>query len=366
MKEFDEYDEIEERSQGESQSINLKPFLGLALRNWKIILLWAFAGALIGVIIGVSTPKTYSTKAVVAPEITTRSSLGGGLSSLASLAGVNMNSLALTDAMHPDLYPEIIQSTNFYISLFDLPVDVQVKDSLIHTDLYDYVANYWKSPWWGYVFGLPRMAIEGIKSVFKRTEDYDDSLGHSSLDSLRLTKQQEKVIKILSKNIDASVEKRTFVLSLRVTMQDRIIAAQLANAAIDQLQKFVVNYRTGKIRENVEYYEQLYKESHEEYLAAQREYAYYADSHLGSVSQASKIHLQHLQNEAQLKYQMHMQTAQNLLSTKAKLQQESPVLVVIQPGIAPHDGKPSKVKLTIMWFFVGALLCLGYLSWRKS
>ena len=66
--------------------------------------------------------------------------------------------------------------------------------------------------------------------------------------------------------------------------------------------------------------------------------------------------MQHLQNEAQLKYQMYNQTAQNLLAARAKLQQEAPVLVVLQSGWAPVNGKPSKVKLTVAWFILGAVI----------
>ncbi|MBR5904993.1 MAG: chain-length determining protein [Bacteroidales bacterium] len=360
---FDEFDDFDEMG---GSSVDFKPYIDLLLKNWKKLLVWAFCGALFGIMIGFSTPKTYTTKAVVAPEIATRSTLGNGLSSLASLAGVNMNTMALTDAMHPDLYPEIIKSTNFKIALFDMPVTVETKDSLVHTDLYDYMVNYCKAPWWGYVFGLPRMAIEGVKSIFVKKDEFDDAEGHASLDSLRLTKQQEMVVKALSKNITASVEKRTYVLSLKVTMQDPKIAAQLANEIIKKLQDFVVSYRTEKARETVDYYELIYEETRNEYLAAQKAYAYYSDANLGVANNRAKVQLQQLQNEAQLRYQMYNQTAQNLLAARAKVQQEAPVLVVIQPGIAPHVGKPSKVKLAILWFMLGAAACCAWLLIKRK
>ena len=356
MIEFDVFDEIDGFDEGRS-TINFKPFLEIVLKNWKKLLIWAFCGALFGIMIGFSTPKEYTVKAVVAPEIATRSTLSSGVSSLASLAGVNMNSLALTDAMHPDLYPEVISSTDFYISLFDMPVTIEQKDSIIVTDLYDYMANYQRQPWWSYVIGVPRMAIEGVKSWFAAAdEDFEGIEGHSTIDSLRLTRQQEMVVAALKKNIEATIERKTYVLSLKVTMQDRIVAANLANAIIRNLQAFVVRYRTEKSRENVEYYEKIYADTHEEYLSAQRAYAYYADSHQGVTTLSSKIKLQHLQNESQLRYQIYNQTAQNLLAAKAKVQQESPVLVILQSGWAPTNGKPSKVKLAIAWFVLGALI----------
>ena len=358
MRDFDDFDEFEddERADRNREPVQLLPYLRIALKNWKRILVWAVCGLVFGILIGLSIPKKYTAKALVAPELMTRSTASNGLSTLASLAGVNMNTLALSDAIHPDLYPEIVHSTNFYINLFDMPVTIERRGEVIETDLYDYMVNHTRKPWWNYVLGLPRLALDGIKSLFAEKDAFDDAEGYNQLDSLRLTKQQEMVIQALSKSIVASVEKKTFAISLKVTIQDREVAASLANACIDNLKRFVLTYRTEKARENVVYYEGVCEEAREAYLEAQRAYAYYADSHLGVTTQRSRIQLQQLQNEAQLKYQMYNSTAQNLLAAKAKVQQESPVLLVIQPGIALHYGKPSRVKLGLLWLLIGGAL----------
>lgn len=341
-------------------------YLRKVLKNWKLVLVWALVGSIIGIVIGFSTPRTYTSKAVLAPEIATRSSLGG-LSSLANLAGVNMNSMALTDAMHPDMYPEIIHSSNFYLELLDMPVEVHTKDSLVHTDLYTYMLEYYKKPWWGYVVGFPMIAAQGIKSLFsnKGMPDEEELADTSGVESLRLTRQQERVIKRLSKNITAIVQKKTYVLSLKVTMQDPVIAAQLVNTIIDKLRDFVVSYRTEKARENRDYYQKIYDETRADYLAAQRAYTYYLDTHQGLTSKSNMVYQQQLQNEAQLRYQMYSQTAQNLLNAEAKVQQEAPVLVIIQQGMAPHLGKPSKVRLMILWFILGGLLGMMWVCLKK-
>ena len=177
MKKYEDFDDFEEIG-ADSGSYDFKALFEVVLKSWKKILVWALCGAAFGMMIGLSKPKTYTAKAVVAPEITTRTG-AGGLSSLASLAGINMNTMALTDAMHPDLYPEIIKSTNFYIDLFDMPVTFEHKDTLVHTDLYDYMVNYAKSPWWGTVLGLPWKAMEGNKKLFGKVDEFDDAEGAS-------------------------------------------------------------------------------------------------------------------------------------------------------------------------------------------
>ncbi len=359
---YDEFDDVAP----EQTSLDMKPYLMLLRKKWKQILCWALCGALVGIIIGFSTPKTYTATAIVAPELATRSTLSSGLNSLASLAGVNINSMAIMDAMHPDLYPVVIRSSTFYLDLFDLPVSFTHADTLVNTDLYDYMANYTKSPWYAYVLGLPRMGINAVKGLFVKEDAFEASEGHDHIDSLRLTRQQERVINALSKSVKATVEKKTYVLSISVTLQDRVLAAQVANAVVDHLRQFVVAYRSEKAQENVAYYERIYEETHADYLAAQRAYAYYVDSHQGSTSQSAQVQRQHLQNEAQARYQIYYSTAQNLLAARAKVQQESPVLVVVQRAMAPFIGKPSKVKLAMLWFVLGALICIGWIWWKKG
>lgn len=337
--------------------IDLRPYFKAILQRWKYILVWACCGALVGIIIGLSKPKTFTSTAVVAPELATRSTLSSGISSLANLAGINMNSLAITDAMHPDLYPVVIRSSTFMMGLFDLPVSFTHADTLVQTDLYDYIANYTKVPWYAYILGLPRMGVEGIKHVFSNKEEmaFEAMEGHDKIDSILLTRQQERVIKALSRSMKVGVDRKTYALTVKVTLQDRVIAAQLTNAIIEHLRQFVVDYRTERALENVAYYEKIYEDAHADYLAAQRAFAYYVDSHMGSTSRSSQVQSQLLQNEAQIKYQMYNSTAQNLLAARARVQQEAPVLVVVQRALASVNGKPSKVKLALIWLVLGML-----------
>jgi uncharacterized protein involved in exopolysaccharide biosynthesis len=358
-------DSVQRSADSQQDNIDLGKYFHLLLGNWKKILLWAFIGSLFGIMIGFSKPKVYVSSAVVAPELVTRGS-SSGLSSLASLAGFNMNTLAMTDAMHPDLYPEIIKSQNFMIDLFDMPVTFATRDSLVHTDLYDYMLNYTRTPWWGVIFGFPHVAVGWVKGLFEKEDPIDDAEGHENLSRVKLTKQQERVAIALSKSVSATVEKKTYVLKIKVKMQDRVIAAEVANRIIENLKSFVITYRAEKAKESVDYYKVVEEETLAEYLKAQREYSRYVDSHKGFVMQSSMVEQQRLQNIANLKFQMYNQTAQNLLMARAKVQLEAPVLVVIQPGMAPHKGSPSKVKLAMLWFILGALVCSGVLCWKAD
>lgn len=358
---FGEFDAVDSNA----STIDFQIMVKKVLDHWKMILVCGFAASVVGILIGFSIPRTYVSTAVVAPELTTRNS-AGGLTSLANLAGININSMAVTDAMHPDMYPAIVTSTNFMVSLFDMPVEVETKDGVVKTDLYDYMVNYCKSPWWTPILGFPMMMKDKIMSLFKPEDEFESGEGHSEINPIRLTRQQESVAKALSNSINVTVAKKTYLLTVKTKMQDRMIAAQLANTVVENLQRFVIDYRTERTRQNVEYYRKMVEESRADYLDAQRKYANYLDRNQDILRKAAQVEVQRLQNEANLRYQLYNSMSQSLMQTEAKLQLESPVLVVIQQGMAPSNGSPSKVKLAILFFMLGCFAAVAYIFVRFS
>ena len=113
--------------------------LELALKVWaerRWILKCCGYAVIVGLVIAFSIPKEYTATATIAPELSDGKS-GGGLSSLAAMAGFNINTSSGADAIYPDLYPDIVSSTPFITGLFNIPVkDLEGK---IDTTLYCYL-----------------------------------------------------------------------------------------------------------------------------------------------------------------------------------------------------------------------------------
>lgn len=358
QEEYNEYYEEEEYS-----SIDVMALLKQLLSNWKKLLVWVGIAAVIGLVIGYSIPKTYSASAKLAPEIAQKSS--SNMSSLAALAGVNLNNMTVTDAMYPDLYPEIVNSVPFKIDLFGMPVTLVEKKDTVRTDLYDYLLHYNKSPWWSAVIGFPFKVLGWVKNIGK--EKADDLAGQSEVDPYHLTLEQGKIVKALGSNISIEVDKRTFLISISTSAQNPKVAADLCQLVVSNLQKYVVNYRTEKSRHDLAYYQQLNEQAQKEYYDAQQRYARYVDANQGVVFQRVLIERERLQNEANLKYQVYNTTSQQVNNAKAKVQMETPVCAVIQPPTIPlKRSKPSKAKILVAFMFLG--FCLGsvWYLWGKD
>lgn len=353
---FNEYYEDDERG------LDIADLIKKWMSHWKKILLWVVVAGCAGLVIAFSIPKTYVASARLAPELVQKSN---SMNSLAALAGLNLNMVAVTDAMYPDLYPEIVNSVPFKADLFSMPVEITANKETINTDLYDYLLNYTKTPWWSAVINFPFRVLGAIKSIGK--EKTEPVTGYADIDTFHLTKEQGKVIKALGKCISASVDKKTYIISITTSTQNPKVSADLCQLVIDKLKNYVVNYRTEKSRHDLAYYEQLYDSAREEYFAAQQKYARYVDANQGVVFQRVLIERERLQNEANLKYQVYNTTAQQVQQARAKVQLETPVVAVLQPPTVPlKKAAPSKAKILIAFMFLGFLLGSVWYLWGKA
>ena len=344
----------------EYEEIDIMVLVRRLLREWKRILVWCGIAAVVGLVIAFSIPKEYTVSSKLAPELVAKSGTGS-LGSLASLAGVNLGSISTSDAVYPDLYPDIVSSTPFIVELF--PVQVEFKDG--KADYYTYLKEHTRSPWWTVVTRAPSMAMAWIKGLFQ--ERKDPITGYANMDPLRLTAEQSRIAKVIRNSIFLSVEKKTSVISLSVTAQDPLVAARISEEVINKLQSYVVRYRTEKSRKDLDYYQGLYDEAKENYYSAQQRYASYVDRNQGVVLQRVRTEQERLQNEMNLTFQLYNSCAQQLQAAKAKVQLETPVFTVINPPQVPlKQSKPSKATILVTCVFLGAVLAIVWVLWGRD
>lgn len=312
--------------------------------SWKLVLFSVCISAVLGLVIGFSIPKKYKVVTKLAPELS--NSAVNRLSSLATLAGMNANVLGSSDAVYPMIYPEIIYSSNFLVDLFDMPVQIAGQEPMT---LYEYVRDHTRQPWWSAVFGLPGKLV----SLLKNEEEEDRDV---PVDPYRLTMEQARVAKSIGSAIKATVEKKTLMITIETTMQNPVVAADLARYVDEKLKKYVADYRTDKVRENVLYLEGVLEQTREDYYSAQKKYASYLDSHRNLILQSVKVEAERLQNDMNLKYSLYNSVVQQLQSARLKVQQETPVFTEIVPATVPlRASSPSKKKILAAFLFLGLI-----------
>ena len=347
--------------QYEEQEIDL---LELAQKVWAermLVLKACGIAVLVGLIIAFSIPKEYSATVKLASE-TTGKSATGGMSALAAMAGVSLGNNG-PDALSPTLYPDIVSSIPFITSLFEVPV--KSIDSEIDTTLYMYMDEYQRGPWWGAITTAPFKLLGWTISLFKNDEEQEK--GKAQINPFRLTQKENAIVSALKNRITVSVDKKTGVTTLTVMMQDPLISATLTDTVMYRLQNYITDYRTNKARQDLAFTERLYEEAKENYVKAQKEYAYFVDANKSLILQSASIERERLQNEASLAYNVYSNVSQQLQMAKAKVQEITPVYTVVQPATVPlRPTKPSKITILFGCIFLAAAGAVGWILFVKD
>jgi len=319
---------------------NFKPVFRLLCRSWKKLLLWFIVAGVIGSLIAIGIPRQYKVVSKVAPELSLRST---SLTSLASLAGASMLS-GNNDALLPSVYPDIVGSTKFLVDLLNSPVN--------DSTLFYYMDNDMPSFWLKKVIFFPMTAVGWIKDQFS---DEEDSEGVAQIDPYRLTKKQFSYCKMLDKNIRVTVDKKSFLVTISVTFPDKEIAALVSRYVIDNLKKYVTEYRIQKAVLNAEYLEKVTTEAHDTYLKSQLEYASYLDRNQSVTLKSNLLQSLDYQNIANLNFQLYSSLSSELQQARTKVKQETPVFAEIAPPTVPVRSANSRKRVVLVFALLGLI-----------
>lgn len=356
----DKIQETPQQQQAE-QEIDL---IELAQKVWaerKTVLKVCGIAALVGLVVAFSIPKEYSTEVTLAPESASKVN-AGSMGALAAMAGINLGGASAgEDALSPELYPDIVKSTPFLLELFD--VKVKSEKGRIDTTLYAYLDKYQRSSWMGTVISAPFKALGWTLSLFKDKP----AEGNLKINPFHLTVDQARVAEALSKRILVTIDKKTGVTTLEVTMQDPLISASLTDTVMHCLQNYITDYRTNKARHDLAFTEKLYKEAKADYEAAQRKYATFADANQNVILLSYRAEQERLKNEVELAYNVYTQVSGQLQMSRAKVQEITPVYTVVQPATVPlRAAKPNKVMILIGFIFLAGVGSVGWILFVKD
>ena len=331
----------------------LRKIIGIRKTIYKA----AGIGLVVGIIVAISIPKQYTVGVTLSPEM--GNTKAGGLSGLAaSFLGSGMAINEGTDALNASLSADIVSSTPFLLELSTMKIPALEGETMTLNVYLDEES----SPWWSYVIGLPGMVIGGVKSLFTEEESELVPSDKANLGTIELSKKESTKIESLKKKILASVDKKTSMTTVSVTLQNPKVAAVVADSVVRKLQEYIIDYRTSKAKEDCLYLERLFKERQQEYYDAQKKYADYMDSHDNIILQSVRAEQERLQNDMSLAYQVYSQVANQLQVARAKVQEEKPVFAVVEPAVIPLYPSGTSRKIYVL-AFIFLSVCF-VISWK--
>ena len=185
------------------------------------------------------------------------------------------------------------------------------------------------------------------KHVRKKMEDYPSVL--------ILSGEEKKVMSQLKRRISIASDGR--IISLTVKMPDRNVAAQLNTIVIEKLITYLSNYKTEKLRLDLDFISERKAEAEIEYLKAQKELATFRDSNQGRMTKLAESREQYLTFEYNLAFNIYSTLSNQLEQAQIQVKKETPLFSEFEPVSIPGSpSEPKASKIIILYTGVGAVV----------
>ena len=231
--------------------VNVVELVKTIRADWRKVGLYALVAGAVGVALAFGTPKIYKSTVVLAPE-ESGSGFSGSLSSLASMVGMNMKIGQTGDALYPEIYPDLVASTDFIVGLF--PIKVTTNKTGETFTYMEYMRDHQR-------LAIHEYPVAWLKLLIEKMKSDNEPGGNHQTDPFRLTKKEYDIYQGIQGLINCSVDKKTNVITIVVEDQDPLIAATVADSVQVHLQRAITEYRTKKSRVDMDYMEKLFEEA---------------------------------------------------------------------------------------------------------
>ena len=324
--------------------IDLIALLKTAFAARRFVLKASALFATVGIVIALTSSTTYTASSTFMPQLSesgTNSSLGG----LASLAGINLSAVmgGQPQEISPSLYPKILESIPYRFSLLNESVGPN------NTSMREYILRQGGRPSLlstikKYSVGLPGMLLASSEDNYYSE---DNTL-------LKISEEDKSTFNYLDQVLIIEVDDNTGLVSLHVELEDRIVAARLAKAATDLLQRNVISFKSQSARNNLNFIERQFESKREEFEKIQDSIAIFKDQNLNITSTLYQNQLTRLESQFTVISSVFKELAGQVEQAKIQVNKDTPIFTIIEPVSIPLDRtKPKRKLIVISWTLFG-------------
>ena len=298
----------------------------------KVIFYITTLSIIIGVIVALLSPFTYTSSTVFIPQNQENNS--SSLSGVASLVGINLGSSSFSREIPPSIYPQISDSPKFKRILLN-----EIIDNKTNLTVKDYLIKYY-----------------GIKENDK-VEKYS---------SFYMTDVEEECFYLLSKIISINVNLTEGFVTISSTMPVAEYAALMAKSSRDILQKIIIENKIETARQNLDFSVKQLSEKKQEFDEIQSKLAYFSDSNLNAVNSFVINEKNKLEAEFEIISAVVTELSKQVEQAKLQVTKDTPVFSTLKEVIIPNKRtSPKRKQLVLIFGFVGFILSIIFVLVSK-
>lgn len=347
-------DQIQNNIPQEEQEIDLVALVKKMWLNKGLIIKLTAVFMVLGLLVALFSSKVYTTSCDIVPQ-TSKGAKGGGMSSLAALAGININDGQSGAELSPLVYQNIMNSTSFRKELMQTKIDFEEAGRPVSFYEY-YTSEEFNKPTvlsyiMKYTIGLPGVIMGAIRGE-QPEPDYSSLGGASAIETI--SKDDFKAMSILESCISMTLDNKNGYLTITANMPEALAAAQLAQASVELLQKYITKFKIEKVQSNLDFVQERYNEAKGNFEDIQSRRAKFRDANHNSVKYAARVEQEKLDAEYTLAMNLYSELATQLEQAKINVKETTPILTVIRPVTVPYKrSKPQRAMILLAFTFLG-------------
>lgn len=355
--------QISKQVQDDEISINFGEIWRALLKYKFVIAITALLFAILGALYSLTLNNEYEASVKMVPESSDNKSGGGGglggLSSLAGLAGINIGGTTGTDAIQPAMYPNIVESIPFLQELINAKIyNPKIKKWQV---LKEYLKEH-QSNAPIKLYDSEKLEEDRAKKKLSDADLKDltiPSFPGQSIDFINIDLKEAHILNKLKSYIKVEVDKKTMFLTITCTLQNPVIAANLTSLVQNQLTRYIVNYRTEKVRKEMIFLTSRQDEARKRYDQALFTFSNYKDQNRNRFLNVAKTQEKKLQYEVDLAFNLYSSLTTQLSEAQIRVQKETPIFKVLEPARVPLSRtSPKRSLITIGAMFIGIFVSL--------
>ena len=345
-----------EMTPNDENTIDVIALLKTVWDGRKLIIKSVVVFFVIGCIVALSSPVIYTSETTFVPQTSDdQMSTPKGLGSLAGLVGIDLSSASSSNDSYlsPLLYTKIADSEEFSINLLNEQLINLEGDSLSVKE------HFSKDKGSFNLIGFLKKYTIGLFS----TDNPELTSLNPALDAYNFVSTEDfKMIKSLRKKFSIELNDKEGYIKVIANDKNAFISSQLVSLVTKNLQSRIIDLRTKKIKERLDYSKEQYDLKHTEFENLQNKLARFKDSNKNISTAIFLSRLEKLQSEYTLQQNILMTLANEYNQNKIKLNKNTPIFSVIDEVFVPNErSKPERSLIVIVWVFLGLVFGVGYL-----
>ena len=335
--------------------IDIIEYLNKVYKERKLILKSSIIAAFVGIVFALSQQNEYTSSTTFIPQLSSEVKTGGSsLSSLASLAGINIGGFEGSSVFPPSLYPQVVNSFPFKLELLSSNIELNNKKLTVrqyfseNESSFDFIGTLKK-----YTLGLPSLISKSLRTA--------DS-GNSRSGIYSVSEEDQELFNKLSQKSSLSMNESKGFITMSYTDKNKSVAAQITKIAQTLLQQKIIKFKVQSSKEILDYTQNQYNDKKIIFQKIQDERAIFVDQNINISSSLYQNKLSRIENELSVAQSIVMQLASQVEQAKLQVSKDTPVFITIKPVNIPYERSSPKRKLIVFtYIFIGFILSCTYI-----